>query len=126
MAGSQVHKLPFEKLLVWHSAKDFTLNIYGISKTFPPDERFGLTNQMNRAAVSVMSNLAEGSARTSKKDQAHFSQIAYSSLMEVACQIQLAHELGYCALESFQRIREQILELSSKINALRRSQLKEA
>lgn len=125
MLDSQEHRLPFEKLHVWHSAKDFTKNIYGITKTFPQDERFGLTNQMNRAAVSVMSNLAEGSARTSRKDQAHFSQIAYSSLMEVACQLQLAHELDYCSLESFQLSRQQILALSSKINALRRSQLKE-
>ena len=125
MPEFQEHKLPFEKLLVWSSAKDVTKNIYGITRNFPVDERFGLTNQMNRAAVSVMSNLAEGSARTSKKDQAHFSQIAYSSLMEVACQLQLAHELGYCSLESFQWIRQQILELSSKINALRRTQLKE-
>jgi four helix bundle protein len=72
-----------------------------------------------------MSNIAEGSARTSRKDQAHFSQLAYSSLMEVACQVQLAHELGYCSPESFTGIKEQILMISAKINALRRSQLKE-
>lgn len=70
-----------------------------------------------------MPNLAEGSARTNKKDQAPFYQIAYSSLLEVACQMQLAHELGYCSIDIFQSTRKQILELSSKINALRRSQL---
>ena len=126
MAMTQEHRFPFEKLLVWHSAKDFAKSIYGITVHFPQDERFGLTSQMNRAAVSVMSNLAEGSSRISRKDQAHFSQIAYSSLMEVACQTQLAHELGFCSAESYKLVREQILELSSKINALRRSQLKEA
>lgn len=117
------HRLPFEKLHVWHLAKDFTKNVYALTRNFPSIERFGLADQLNRAAVSVMSNLAEGSARTSKKDQAHFSQLAYSSLMEAACQIQLTHELGYCSSEVHEDFRRQVLEVSAKINALRRTQL---
>jgi four helix bundle protein len=95
------HKLTFEKLQVWHAAKDFALQIYGVTKGFPGSELYGLVSQMNRAAVSVMSNIAEGSSRTSRKDQAHFSQMAYSSLMEVACQLQLALELKYCNSQAY-------------------------
>jgi len=79
---------------------------------------------MNRAAISVMSNIAEGSARTSRKDQAHFSQLAYSSLMEVVCQLQLAHELTLLSQEQYETTRAQIYELASRLNSLRRSQLR--
>ncbi len=71
-----------------------------------------------------MSNIAEGSARISRKDQAHFSQLAYSSLMEVACQLQLAQEMEFVGAEDYRELRKNITELSIKINALRRSQLK--
>ena len=115
--------LPFEKLHVWHLAKDFARRIYGVTREFPTSERFGLTSQINRAAVSVMSNVAEGSARTSRRDQAHFSQLAYSSLMEVACQLQLALEIELCSLAAYEELRLSIHELSAKLNALHRSQL---
>jgi four helix bundle protein len=117
------HRLPFEKLHVWHLAKDFAKQVYCLTCDFPAAERYGLTSQINRAAVSVMSNLAEGSARTSRKDQAHFSQMSYSSLMEVACQLQLAQELDFFSVERYTEFRMIILELAAKINALRRSQI---
>jgi len=120
------HKLPFEKLQVWYLAKDFAKQVYAVTKGFPNEERFGLVSQINRAAVSVMSNVAEGSSRASRKDQAHFSQLAYSSLMEVACQLQLAQELGLYDEEAYGTLRAQLLELSAKINALRRYQLNSA
>jgi four helix bundle protein len=85
---------------------------------------YGLISQINRAAISVMSNIAEGSARTSRKDQAHFSQLAYSSLMEVICQLQLAQELNLFGQEQYETIRTQICRLAARINALRYSQLK--
>lgn len=121
--GESEYKLPFEKLHVWHLSRGFAGKIYGVTKGFPRAERFGLADQMNRAAVSIMSNIAEGSARISRKDQAHFSQLAYSSLMEVACQLRLATDLGYCHEEVNQNLRKQIFEISGKLNALRRSQL---
>jgi four helix bundle protein len=77
---------------------------------------------MTRAAISVASNLAEGSSRMSRKDQAHFSQIAYGSLMEVACQLNIAEELGFIKEEKYVELRQSIVILSSKINALSRSQ----
>ena len=118
-----MHKYPFEKLEVWHLAKDFVKQIYGITKLFPSDERFGLVSQINRAAVSVASTIAEGTARVSRKDQGHFSQIAYGSLMEVACQLVIAEELGYINGSENSELRKQIEKISNKLNALRNYQL---
>jgi four helix bundle protein len=112
----------FEKLEVWQRAKELVIGIYKICKNFPASEQYGLTSQITRAAISVASNLAEGSSRMSRKDQAHFSQIAYSSLMEVACQLNIAEELGFIKEEKHVELRRSIVILSSKINALSRSQ----
>jgi four helix bundle protein len=84
---------------------------------------YGLTSQTNRAAVSVAANLAEGSSRTSRKDQAHFSQIAYGSLMELACLLIVAVDLEILAAASEAKLREEIQMVSRQLNALRASQL---
>jgi four helix bundle protein len=80
----------FEKLDVWQKAIDFTGLVYLETKPFPSDERFGLTNQMRRAAVSVSSNIAEGSARISDVDFARFVEIATGSLFEVVSEATVA------------------------------------
>ena len=113
---------PFEKLEAWQLAKHLVIDIYKISNSFPTSEQYGLTSQMTRAAISVASNLAEGSSRISRKDQAHFSQIAYSSLMEVVSQLNIADDLGFIDEEKYTELRRSIEILSTKINALRRSQ----
>lgn len=82
-----------------------------------------MTSQLNRASVSVAANLAEGSARVSPKDQAHFSQIAYGSLMEAACLQILSADQGLISAEQLIDQRETIACLSKQINALRQSQL---
>ena len=79
------HQYPFEKLNVCQEARKLVKATYEITSNFPQREVYGLTSQTNRAAVSVAANLAEGSARRSRKDQAHFSEISYGSLMELAC-----------------------------------------
>ena len=112
----------FEKLDVWKLAKEFSIEMYKITKNFPPEERFGLVSQMNRAAVSVASNIAEGSARKGLKDKANFYQIAYSSLMEVTSQLLIAKELGFIQEDSHKDLRSRIHELSNKLNALYNSQ----
>ena len=117
------HKYPFEKLEVWHLSKDLTKEIYSLTKKFPPDEKFGLISQMNRAAISVASTIAEGSARISKKDQGHFSQIAYSSLMELSCQLIISFELGYLMSGDYDKLRNSIEKISNKLNALRQYQV---
>src|SRR5437762_9520988 len=78
------HVYPFEKLRVWQNARSLVKSVYRTTRAFPRSEVYGLTSQTNRAAVSVAANLAEGSSRTSRKDQAHFTQISYGSLTELA------------------------------------------
>ena len=117
---------PHEKLDAWRLAKALAVRVYLLTASFPKDERFGLVDQMRRAGVSVMSNLAEGCGRTSPRDQAHFSQIAFGSLLELDAQHQLALDLGFLNTDDYQGIRLSVLELIKKISALRASQLKRA
>ena len=70
----------FEKLDVWQKAVNFANDVYEVTRTFPSEERFGLTSQIRRASVSISSNIAEGSGRSSNKDFARFVEIAYSSV----------------------------------------------
>ena len=117
------HKFGFEKLMVYQEARSLILEIYGVTRSFPLDERFGLTAQLNRAVISVDANIAEGSSRISFKEQAQFSQVAFSSLMEVLCHLDVARELGFLSDERFARLRKQIESLSNKLNSLRRTQV---
>ncbi len=126
MVMEKGYLFPFEKLQVWQLAKELTLAIYDVSKRFPANEQYGLISQINRAVISVASNLAEGSSRISKKDQAHFSQLAYGSLMEVICQLDIAKDLGFLEKGEYNKLRQIIMILSSKTNALRRSQKERA
>ena len=94
-----------------------------ITQNFPSEEKFGLINQLRRASVSVASNLAEGTSRNTNKDKAHFTTMAFSSLMEVLNQIIIAKELGFIEEKDYQKIRTEIEKISNKLNALRKSQL---
>jgi four helix bundle protein len=94
-----------------------------ITSKFPSEEKFGIVSQIRRAGVSVSNNLAEGSARISSKEQARFSEIAYSSLMEVLNLYILAHDLNFLNTKDLEEIRPLIEEISWKINSLRISQL---
>ena len=114
----------FHKLKVWHLAKDLIKNVYGLTKGFPAEEKFGLVSQINRAVISVASNIAEGSGRINRKDQAHFTQLAYGSLMEAACQIEIAHDLGFISEDDLNSVNRTISNLSEKLSALRTAQLR--
>ena len=115
---------PHEKLEVWRISKALAGRVYLITSGFPKEERFGLVDQMRRASVSVMFNLAEGCGRTSARDQAHFSQLAFGSLLELDAQFQLSLDLGFLLAADYQDIRQSVVELVKKISALRASQLK--
>ena len=116
------HQYSFEKLRVWQSARELAKAVYLTTSTFPRKEIYGLTSQCNRAAVSVAANLAEGSSRQSRKDQAHFSEIAYGSLMELACLVVLSVDVGLLPEASESKLRDSIERISAQLNALRRSQ----
>lgn len=85
----------FERLNAWQKARIVVRDVYRLLRQFPPEENYGLSDQLRRASVSVASNLAEGSGRLSTKEKIHFCHMAYGSLMEVMCQLILAHDLGY-------------------------------
>lgn len=114
----------FEKLEVWKESKDFTKEIYNVTSTFPDDEKFGLTSQMRRAVVSICSNIAEGSARKTNKDKAHFTTISFGSSVEVLNQLILALELDFIAMDTYQNLRKQLESITNKLNSLRNHQTK--
>ena len=120
----RMYTYPFEKLEVWQLSKKLVVRIYAITKTFPADEKFGLVNQMPRAAISISSNLAEGSGRSTAKDQAYFYNLSYSSLMELLNQLLVSSDLNWLSKEEMNSLRTDIEIISMKINALRKSILK--
>lgn len=109
----------FEKLEAWKKAIDFADFIYTVSKDFPSDEKFGLTTQLRRAAVSVSSNLAEGSSRSSKADYARFVEIASGSLFEVVSQAVIAKKQSFLSKGNFDAIYSAAEELSRMLSGLR-------
>ncbi|MBK8702581.1 MAG: four helix bundle protein [Saprospiraceae bacterium] len=111
----------FEKLSVWIKAKQVTLLVYECTKHFPNNEKFGLVSQMRRSAVSVCSNIAEGSGRSSKKDNQHFLTIAYSSLMELINQLIIAYETGLTSEEKYLVLRREIQITGFLIHKLHQS-----
>ena len=113
----------FEKLDIWQKSKSFSVLIYKVTKAFPSDEKFGITNQLRRASVSIASNIAEGISRISYKEQARFSEIAFGSLMEVLNQIIISKELGYLENDIYEKLRIDIDEISNKLNALKKAQI---
>ena len=113
----------FEKLDVWQKAIDFADLVYNDTRGFPSEERFGLTNQFRRAAVSISSNLAEGSSRFSRTDFARFAEIAAGSVFEVVSQAFIARRQNFLGEEQFARIYTDGEELSRMLSGLRRSLL---
>jgi four helix bundle protein len=113
----------FEKLDVWQKAIDFADLIYNETRAFLAEERFGLTNQLRRGAVSISSNLAEGSSRSSKNDFARFTEIAAGSVFELVSQAFIARRQGFWSEERFLRIYTDAEELSRMLSGLRKSLL---
>lgn len=110
--------MKFKNLIVYQKSKELVKQVYALLKQFPDDERFALCGQMRRAAISVPSNIVEGMARMSSKDQKHFLNIAYSSLMELYAQLDIAHDLGYLSEEDFIKIETHIDEIDKMIVSL--------
>ena len=102
----------FKKLLVWQRAIQLTIQIYGITATFPASERFGLTNQLRRAAVSIASNIAEGYGRASRGEYIQFLGHARGSSFEVETQLAIARALGLSSRNSLERAEADCIEVS--------------
>ena len=111
----------FEKLDTWHEAITFADSVYRITRHFPDEERFGLTNQMRRAAVSISSNIAEGSSRASRPDFSRFVEIATGSLFEVVSQATVSRRQGLLSDDEYKRIYAAAEKQSRMLSGLRRS-----
>ena len=107
-------------LIVYQKAKQLVIDVYKLLEQFPDSERFALCGQLRRAVVSIPSNIAEGSGRTSAKDQAHFFEMAFGSLMEVNCQMDIACDLGYINQNELNQIEEQVSRIAAMLSGLRR------
>ena len=115
----------FEKLEVWQKIRSLIKDVYSLTSVFPKEERFNLTSQIQRSAVSIAStNLAEGSGSVSGKEQARLTEIAYSSLMELHNQLIIVSDLNYLEEGELNKFRPLIIEIGNKLNVLRVSQLK--
>lgn len=108
----------FTDLDAWKYGHRLVLDIYQVTKQFPKEELFGLTNQLRRAIVSYTSNVAEGFSRNSFKEKLQFYSMALGSLTEVQSQLLIARDLGYMTRDDFNRLAEQTVKLSKIINGL--------
>ena len=118
-------KYSYKNLDVYKESKVLVKMVYGLLKQFPKEEQDALCDQLRRAVISVPSNLAEGSGRTSMKDQAHFVEMAFGSLMEVDCQMDIAHDLGYISQDELAMIVEKVRVIASLLSGMRRKCLGE-
>ncbi len=111
----------YQELIVWQKAMELSKAIYRVTKSFPDDERFGLTSQLRRASVSVPSNIAEGQGRLTAGEFNQFLGTARGSVFEVETQVQLASDLGYIPANDAEQIIELTSEVSRLLNGLIRS-----
>jgi len=112
------YQYSFEKLEVWKDARSFVSEIYLITKRFPDNEKHSLTSQLCRAAVSIVSNIAEGVSRSSTKEKTRFLEISYGSLMEVYCQLCIALDLKYITTNELECLKLSIDKIANKLTAL--------
>ena len=111
----------YRKLNVYHKSMKLVTEVYRLTKDFPSSERYGLTDQIQRAVISVPSNIAEGMGRFSNKERIHFLEIANGSLMEVMCQLETALLLGYINQQQFDEQELFISETTRMIVGLRKN-----
>jgi four helix bundle protein len=113
----------FEKLDTWKEAIGFADLVYSLTRGFPDAERFGLTNQMRRSAVSISSNIAEGSSRSSRADFARFVEIATGSLFEVVSQSTIGRNQGFVTDAEYRKLYEAAETQGRMLSGLRNSLL---
>ncbi len=108
----------FRNYKIWTESISFTTQIYKIVNNFPSFERYGLSDQLRRASVSIPSNIAEGAARDSEKEFIHFLNISLGSAFEVETQLQIAYNLEYISNETFDMLLSQLHLIEKQINEL--------
>ena len=116
-------RFQFEKLKAWQEARKLVVDVYQLLEKFPKTENYALSDQLRRAVVSVPSNIAESTGRLAVKEQIHFLEIAYASLMELYCQLQIAVDLGYMTSEELQLVKRKVFTTSKLISGLHSSKV---
>ena len=111
----------FERLEVWQKAIEYADLVYNVTRDFPSDERFGLTSQLRRSAVSVAANIAEGSSRSSKADMARFIEIAYGSLLESVTHLEIAKRQQFIGAANYAEAYGRAETLARMLSGLRRT-----
>ena len=107
----------FQRVIAWQKAHAFVLAVYRVTNGFPEDERFGLTSQFRRAAISIEANIAEGYKKLSKADKLRFFNISQGSLEECRDYIILSYDLGYMSDEEYNELKEMSEYASRMINS---------
>jgi four helix bundle protein len=118
-----MHTYPFEKLEAWKAARELSVKLYQLTAKFPGDEKYGITQQLRRAVISVASNMSEGTGRYAPKDQGHFYSMSYGSLMEVLNQLIISKDLNFICTADYEELRKSIESLSAMITGLRKHTL---
>ena len=111
----------YRRLDVWQKAMDLVVACYNASKKFPREERYGLTSQLQRAAISVPANISEGQGREHRKEFLHHLSVAHGSLAELETHLQIAERLGYLSSDDVQSLLSRSEEIGKMINGLRKS-----
>jgi len=109
---------PHKRLVVWQVAVDLVVHVHETTRQFPAVERFGLVAQMNRAALSVPSNIAEGAARKSRKEYLQFLYVARASASELDTQLEIALRLNYVSAKGYERLQVELDRVAKMLNAL--------
>lgn len=108
----------FRRLQVYNDARLLVKDVYVVMQSFPKEEKYALSDQLRRSVLSVPANIAEGMGRRSKKEQIHFLEIAFGSLMETFCHIEISKDLGYITEEQLLQKEKQIEIISKKLSRL--------
>ena len=108
----------YRKLNVYQLSKKLVTDIYKILGTFPNTETYALSDQLRRAVISIPSNIAEGTAKASPKEQLHFLEIAYGSLMEIMCQLEISYDLGYIDQVQLRQSEEEIVMIYKMLSSM--------
>ena len=109
---------PHEKLNVWQRAVNFVVRLYKLTATFPPEEKFSLTSQIRRAAISVPANIAEGAGRQSKKEFSYFLSNAQGSASELSTELLIAYKLGYLSTRNYNEVSDEVDQIGRMIGGL--------
>lgn len=111
----------YRKLIVYQKGRELVKIIYQLTKQFPTEERYALSNQIQRAAVSITSNIAEAMGRYSDKDKLHFIEFSYGSLLEVMSQLEVALDLEYINTNEFSEVEQRINVICRMLSGLRKT-----